>query len=75
MLYFLFRMQISLLFKSLKMIDQVEPTLKNYENALVLGATIQSMRSRLQYLASLVDCYGIQIKNIYFLAGKRELNP
>jgi hypothetical protein len=65
--------QILSLFKELKLTDPVLPLEKEYDSALVLGATGEAMQDRFAYLYVLWTQHQVRFKKIYFLVGQRLL--
>lgn len=64
-------------FELLAQIGLTEPTApgrKQYDYALLLGATVPGMKQRLDYL---VDCWnqGVRFRHLIYLVGQRPLNP
>ncbi|WP_257265952.1 hypothetical protein [Endozoicomonas sp. ONNA2] len=62
------------LLEKLGLIGPVAPLTKQYDYALLLGATAPGMKSRLDYLA---DWWrqGVRFKRLIFLVGQRPLTP
>jgi hypothetical protein len=58
--------------RALGMIDAVNPTQKSYTYALLMGATKNSVKARLDYLAELVSS-GYTFSYIVLLGGERQL--
>ncbi len=58
----------------LNMIEAVTPQKKEYEYALILGATIHALRARISHLMELWQ-NGIRFKKLIFLAGQRPVSP
>lgn len=61
------------LLDSLGCIAEVRPAHTHYDYAIVLGATVQRVRMRLQYLINL-HSNGVQFKKIIILGGERPLD-
>jgi len=61
-------------FRKLGMVDEIRPTRKNYDYALVLGCAVPRMKLRLAYLVRLWN-EGIRFKQIVFLTADRPLDP
>ncbi len=61
-------------FKSLNLYDEIAPTQKQYDAALLMGALENLVRSRLTYL---ITCWnkGVRFNRIYILVGDRALSP
>lgn len=66
--------QLEPLFRKLHMLDEVKPTKKTYEDAIILGATVSIMRERLAYALELWQ-RGIRFNSLIFLVGQRPLDP
>jgi len=62
------------LFKQLGMIDEVRPLGRVYDHVLVLGATVQRVRTRLAYLHQLTE-QGVIFHEITLLGSQRPLDP
>ncbi|MBM3892985.1 hypothetical protein FJ365_01115 [Candidatus Dependentiae bacterium] len=62
------------LLQKLGLIDEVLPKYKEYDYALVHGATILVMRARLAFLAGLWQ-KGVRFKKLILLTGQRDLYP
>lgn len=66
--------------EALKLLDQLgcikeaPPAKKDYDYAVLLGATVHRVRTRLSYLLDLHKA-GIRFKKIIMLGGARPLNP
>ena len=57
------------------MTKKIEPSQKEYDVAIVLGALAQTMRSRFSYLVKLLEEKKIKVKKIVFLVGARPIFP
>lgn len=68
------RDQLMPLLTTLGVVDEVKPTQKEYDYALVVSCTVQILRKRLAYLADLYR-QGVRFKQLVFLGGDRELYP
>ncbi|HEB41658.1 MAG TPA: hypothetical protein ENI08_01390, partial [Candidatus Dependentiae bacterium] len=68
------RAQLMTVFDKLGTIKEIEPTHNYYNYALILGATVPRMRSRLQYLIELWE-KGVRFDSINVLVGQRPLDP
>lgn len=68
------RPQLEPLFEPLGVIDEVQPSQKNYDQLLILGATVFRMRTRLAYALKLWDS-GIRFNKLVFLVGQRPRDP
>lgn len=62
------------LLKEIFLVQEICPHLKEYEGALIHGATIKGVRLRLKYLLDQWN-QGIRFKTLYFLTGERLLFP
>lgn len=62
------------IFDHLGILQEVTPSRNYYDYALLLGATVDPVRARLQYLATLWKS-GIRFGSIIILTGQRTLNP
>ncbi len=62
------------LLNNLGLVQEVTPMQQEYEYALILGATVHPVRTRLAHLISLFK-KGIQFKHIVVLGGQRPLDP
>ncbi|HLB40758.1 MAG TPA: hypothetical protein VJJ83_03130, partial [Candidatus Babeliales bacterium] len=60
--------------KQLGLINEVPPAKNKYTYALVMGATISTVKQRLEYLTKLLQA-GYVFDNIVLLGGERPLNP
>lgn len=67
------RAAILALLDDLGSVAEVKPTHMHYDYAVLLGATIQRVRMRLQYLIDL-HTHGVQFKKIIVLGGERPLD-
>ncbi|MGE0009772.1 MAG: hypothetical protein AB7F19_04460 [Candidatus Babeliales bacterium] len=65
--------QLEPYFKELHIFDEIKPTQKEYNDVIILGATLSSMRTRLQYALDLWN-KGIRFKQLIFLVGQRPLD-
>lgn len=61
--------------KRLGMIDRVDPTNYTPDYAVVLGATVHRMRTRMQHMLELIKDGHFKPKKIVFLTGERPLDP
>ena len=62
------------LLRKLELVSELRPKSKQFEYALLLGATVPRMENRLQQLIKLwVD--GVRFNEIIFLVGQRPLTP
>ncbi|MDP3641367.1 MAG: hypothetical protein Q8R43_02910, partial [Alphaproteobacteria bacterium] len=61
--------------KQLGMIDRVDPSIQTPDYALVLGATVYRMRTRMQHMIELIDAGTFFPKKIVILTGNRPLDP
>lgn len=61
--------------KKLGMIDRVDPSISNPDYACVLGATVPSMRYRMQHMLELMTAGSFKPKKIIILTGDRPLDP
>ncbi len=55
-------------------LQEIKPLQKQYDYAVILGATVSRIRMRLAYLADLWHS-GLRVNNIVFLTGQRPLDP
>jgi hypothetical protein len=62
------------LFSSINMTKTFESTLSLYEDALILGGTLQNVRARFYFLKQEWE-RGMRFKNLFILTGDRPLNP
>lgn len=62
------------LLKNLGLITPIIPARKHYDYVLLLGATVPSMKRRLDYLANLWN-QGVSFKHLIYLVGQRPLSP
>lgn len=53
---------------------EIKPAHLNYDYAIVLGATVATMKKRMGYLEKLADA-GIKFKQVVLLSGARPLDP
>lgn len=53
---------------------EIKPAHLNYEYAIVLGATVATIKKRLAYFAKLADS-GVKFKQVVLLSGERPLDP
>lgn len=53
------------------MVEALNPSRKEYEYAVVLGAYVSTMRSRLAFLLKMMNERGLRFKQLVFLAGQR----
>ncbi|BDC34271.1 hypothetical protein Noda2021_02290 [Candidatus Dependentiae bacterium Noda2021] len=60
--------------QQLNMIEEIIPSTKDYTYALVMGATLDTIRNRFAFLIKLIKL-GIRFDSIVFLTGQRPLNP
>jgi len=62
------------LFKRMGIMDDVNPTQKNYDYGVILGALVSRVRQR---LASAVEAWnnGVRFTHLVFLVGARPLDP
>lgn len=60
------------LLKALGFVEEVPPSFQRYEGALVHGAALPRLRSRLHYLIEQWRC-GVRFSELYFLSGERPL--
>lgn len=67
------RAQLMTIFDKLGTIKKIEPTRYYYDHALILGATVQRVRSRLKYLIELWE-KGMRFCSINVLVGERLLD-
>ncbi len=61
-------------FQELGILDEVTPSCKNYDYAVLLGATLPATRRRLAYVLKLWD-EGTRFKKLVFFVGARPLDP
>ena len=62
------------LLEKLGCIQECQPSEKEYDYAVIMGATISRMRTRLAYLIKLWN-QGIRFRSIIILTGERPLDP
>jgi hypothetical protein len=62
-----------LLFEGLYLIQEIVPSQKSYDYALLLGGVLDDVRTRLTYLISLWD-KGIRFNSLVILTGQRPLD-
>jgi hypothetical protein len=67
--------QIIPIFRRLGMIDQVDPSIHNPDYAVILGATVSRMRTRIQHMFELIENGRFMPKQIIILVGARPLDP
>lgn len=60
--------------KQLNMIDQVIPHSKHFKYALIMGASLETIRNRFAFLLNLIE-QGVSFDSIVFLTGQRPLKP
>jgi hypothetical protein len=53
---------------------EIMPTQKSYDYAVILGATVATMKKRIGFLEKIAQS-GIQIKQVVLLSGARPLDP
>jgi hypothetical protein len=68
------RSQLMPLFDQMGLVTAIKPRQQQYDYALLLGATVRSMRNRLAYLAQQWR-EGIRFGSLVFLVGARLLDP
>lgn len=68
------RDQIMPLLEGMNCINDIVPSQKSYDYALMLGATAHRVRTRLAYLVRLWE-KGVRFKHIIFATGARNLDP
>ncbi len=56
------------------LIDEVNPSFKHYEEAIIHGASLSTMRLRLQFLIEQWE-KGVRFDSLSFLTGARPLDP
>lgn len=61
--------------KKLGMIDRIDPSISNPDYACILGATVYSMRYRMQHMLELIATNRFKPKKIIILTGDRPLDP
>jgi hypothetical protein len=61
--------------KKLGMIDRIDPSIQTSDYAMVLGATVYRMRTRMQHMIELIDTGTFTPKQIVILTGDRSLDP
>ena len=61
-------------FKKLGIIDEIRPTEKNYEYAIIFGTLVSRFRQRIAYVLQLW-LEGIRFKKLVVLTGERPLEP
>ena len=62
------------LIRGIGLIDELTPSHKEFDYALLLGATVPRMQQRLEHLARLWQS-GVRYKQLVFLTGQRPLTP
>jgi hypothetical protein len=62
------------LFEKLGALNEIKPSQKEYHDAVILGASLSTIRTRLKYALDLWE-QGIRFKRIIFLVGERPLDP
>jgi hypothetical protein len=67
--------QIEAVLKKIGMIDRVNPTITHFDYAIVFGARVYRMRSRMQNIHELISTNKFMPKQIVILTGDRPLNP
>lgn len=67
--------QMTTSLKQLGMIDRVDPSIQTSDYAMLLGATVYSMRTRMQHMLGLIDAGTFMPKQIVVLTGDRPLDP
>jgi len=60
------------LFEKMNLIKEVKPALKKYDHALLMGATFDRAKDRLEHLVEL-SAQGVQFNSLVILAGARPL--
>ncbi len=68
------RPQLEVAFKQLGILDEIKPSHNTYDTALILGATLSTIRNRLAYALELWKS-GIRFDSLVFLVGERPLDP
>jgi hypothetical protein len=67
--------KIENIIKRLGMIDRVDPSINIPDYAVVLGATVYRMRTRMQHMLELIEANTFLPKKIIILTGERPLDP
>ena len=61
--------------KKLDMIDRIDPSIRRPDYAMVLGATVYRMRTRMQHMIDMINSGSFSPKQIIILTGDRPLDP
>ncbi|QOL19514.1 hypothetical protein [Candidatus Bodocaedibacter vickermanii] len=67
--------QIIASLKLLGMIDRIDPSIPTPDYAMILGATVYRMRTRMQHMIELIDAGTFTPRQIVVLTGDRPLDP
>lgn len=67
--------QIIASLKTLGMIDRIDPSIQTPDYAMVLGATVYRMRTRMQHMIELINAGTFTPEQIVVLTGDRPLDP
>ena len=68
------RTEIIRLLKKMGFVNEIKPSLKNYDAILVLGISDKNLITRINYIKKIYQ-EGIQYKKIYLLSGKIKIRP